>query len=446
MRILFSGNPVVSHLLPMMPLADVGRAAGHETALLTSGDLASLVAPVRVLQAGPSVEEMIDESFRRTGSHPSQPVPETMELFAGVRVEFSVADVLRAVELYAGLRVELSYDEALAQTGAFGPDLVVCEQYDFVGPMVAAALGVPWAAHAVMGPLPEPFWLAMRERVAGEYRSRSLTATPRIALVDPYPDALRSPAEQPPADRITIHPAVNEHGPAQQAEPDLPSGHPCALVTLGTTVNDSVVLSALASSVAAAGFTAVVTAQREDLSADIDEDRVRPVGFVPLARLLPQADLVVTAGGTGTVLASLSRGLPMVIRPFLADQPWNAARLAYRGAAIVIGDAAEAGAAARRIAENPAYSEAAKSVAAELASLNSPDTVLRQLIVAAATAQGSGRSSKPRPAGNGEILLPKFGPVGADNSVTAADLVSCAWPGEAGPALPAPEDPSPAAG
>jgi hypothetical protein len=103
MRILFSGNPQVGHLLPMMPLADAGRAAGHETALLTSGDLASLVAPVRVLQAGPSTEEMIDETLRRTGSHPSQPVPQTMELFAGVRVELSFVEAMWAVELYAGL-------------------------------------------------------------------------------------------------------------------------------------------------------------------------------------------------------------------------------------------------------------------------------------------------------------------------------------------------------
>jgi UDP:flavonoid glycosyltransferase YjiC (YdhE family) len=381
MRILFSGNPLAGHLLPMMPLADAGRAAGHETALLTSGDLASLVAPVRVLQAGPTIEEMVDETLRRTGSHPSQPVPETMELFAGVRVELSLVEAQRAVELCAGLRVELGFDEALRQVGAFGPDLMVCEEYDFVGPMVAAALGVPWAAHAIMGPLPEPFWQAMQQRVAREYRSRSLIATPRIALVDPYPDVLRSPTERPPADRITIRPAVNEHGPALHAEPDLQPEHPCALVTLGTTVNDSVALSTLASSVASAGFTAIVTARREDLSADIDQDRVRPVGFVPLAKLLPQVDLVVTAGGTGTVLASLSRGLPMVIRPFFADQPWNAARLAYRGAAIVIDDVAEAGTAARRIAENPAYGEVAKSVAAELASLNSPETVLRRLIV-----------------------------------------------------------------
>lgn len=393
MRILFSGISSVAHLLPMMPLADAGRAAGHETALLSSGDQVSLFAPMRVLRAGPSAEEMIDETRRRTGLHNSQPAPETMELFPEVHVELDLAAALMAVELYAGLRVELSYDDALRQVAAFGPDLIVCEEFDFVGPMVAAALGVPWAAHAVMGPLPEPFWLAMRERVAREYESRALTPTQRIALVDPYPDALRSPAGQRHADRITIRPAVNKLGLARQVGPDLQPERPCALVTLGTTVNDGVALSALASSVAAAGFTAIVTAQREDLSAGMDQDRVLPVGFVPLASLLPYVDLVVTAGGTGTVLASLSRGVPMVIRPFVADQALNAARLAYKGAAIVIDDVAEAGAAARRITENPAYCEVAKSVAAELASLDSPDTVLQRLAVSVSNSLGSGRTA-----------------------------------------------------
>jgi hypothetical protein len=85
----------------------------------------------------------------------------------------------------------------------------------------------------------------MQDRVAREYRRRSLSAMPRIALVDPYPDTLRLPTGRPPADRITIRPAVSEHGPAQQAGPNLQPGCPCALVALGTTATDRVALSAL---------------------------------------------------------------------------------------------------------------------------------------------------------------------------------------------------------
>lgn len=368
MRILLSGNPSAGHILPMMPIADAARAAGHETALLTSGGLASLVAPLRVLPAGPTMEYILEATITSTGSDPTQPGP-------------------GAIEMFAGVRVDLTFDEALRQAEGFEPDLMVCEQFDFVGPLVAARLGVPWAAHAISGPVPEPLWDALHARMAREYESRALTATPRIALVDPYPDALRSPTEQPAEDRITIQPGVNEHGAAQSAESA--SGgestvnadeRPCALVTVGTTVRDRDALSALASSVAAAGFTTIVTAEAEELSADIDLDRVRAVGFVPLAKLLPQVDLVVTAGGSGTVLAALSRGLPMVVRPFFADQPWNAARLADMGAGIVIDDFTEAGAAARQIVENSKYREAAQGAAAELAAMNPPESVLRELM------------------------------------------------------------------
>ncbi|HEX6345162.1 glycosyltransferase [Umezawaea sp.] len=361
MRILFTAMPSAGHVLPLMPLADAATAAGIETAVLTSGELAALVAPLPLLPAGPSTEEMIDRTVRLTGSHPAQPGP-------------------GAVEMFAGVHVDLAFDEALRQAEEFGPDLVVCEEFDFVGPMVAAALGVPWAAHGISGPVPEVLWAAFRDRLAGEYRSRSLTPVPRIALVDPYPDVLRSSAEPPAADRITIRPVANGHGREQDAWRGVESDLPRVLVTVGTTVHDDAALSALVASVADAGFTVVVTARPEQLSADVDPRRVHAVGFVPLAELLPTVDLVVTAGGTGTLLAALSHGLPLVVRPFIADQPWNAARVADLGAGVVVDDPADAGAAARRVADDPAYREAAGRAAAGLASTNSPEEALRGLL------------------------------------------------------------------
>jgi UDP:flavonoid glycosyltransferase YjiC (YdhE family) len=361
MRMLFSGVPSAGHVLPLLPIADAAAAAGIETAVLTSGELAPVVAPTRLLPAGPSGEELIRETISRTGLDPAQPGP-------------------AAVEMFAGVRVDLSFDDALRQAADFAPDLVVCEEFDFVGPMVAAALGVPWAAHGISGPVPAALLDAMRERLSGEYDRRSLTAVPRIALVDPYPDVLRSPAEPTAGDRITVRPVANEHGPGQNDWQGVESDLPRALVTVGTTVNDDAALSALVSSVAAAGFTVVVTARPDQLSADVDPRRVRAVGFVPLSRLLPAVDLVVTAGGTGTLLAALSRGLPMVVRPFIADQPWNAARLADLGAGIVVDDPAEAGDAARQLADNPKYREAARRAAVELGSMNSPEAALRELL------------------------------------------------------------------
>jgi MGT family glycosyltransferase len=56
--------------------------------------------------------------------------------------------------------------------------------------------------------------------------------------------------------------------------------------------------------------------------------------FVPQSDLLPRTDVVVTTGGTGTVLAALSAGVPLVIVPTAWDQPENAWRVAESGAGI----------------------------------------------------------------------------------------------------------------
>ncbi|MFC3453369.1 nucleotide disphospho-sugar-binding domain-containing protein [Amycolatopsis speibonae] len=68
---------------------------------------------------------------------------------------------------------------------------------------------------------------------------------------------------------------------------------------------------------------------------------VRYVPFVPLAQLLERVDLVVGAGGVGTVVGTLAHGLPMVLWPQGADQPINAARAAASGTAITVASAAE---------------------------------------------------------------------------------------------------------
>ena len=53
---------------------------------------------------------------------------------------------------------------------------------------------------------------------------------------------------------------------------------------------------------------------------------IRVERFLPLAHLLPRCDLVVCHGGSGTTLAALAHGLPLVIVAMGADMPDNAAR------------------------------------------------------------------------------------------------------------------------
>jgi MGT family glycosyltransferase len=59
-------------------------------------------------------------------------------------------------------------------------------------------------------------------------------------------------------------------------------------------------------------------------------------GHIPQALLLPQCDLVVSHGGSGSVIRALAHGLPSVLLPLGADQPHNAQRCVELGTSRVL--------------------------------------------------------------------------------------------------------------
>ena len=58
--------------------------------------------------------------------------------------------------------------------------------------------------------------------------------------------------------------------------------------------------------------------------------------YVPQTLLFPRCSLVVSHAGSGTIMAALAEGLPMVVVPIAADQPENAERCAVLGVAQVL--------------------------------------------------------------------------------------------------------------
>jgi UDP:flavonoid glycosyltransferase YjiC (YdhE family) len=366
MRILFFGVPSTGHLVPMLPLAKAALAAGHQAALIASDEMAPLVSPLLVLPAGPTHAALVEESTRRSGGvGPEHPGP-------------------AAIEFFVGTRIDLAFDAALEQARGFGPDLIVVDAIDFLGPMVAAALGVPWATHALSQVLPGPLLAAFNDAAAAQYTQRGITPTARVAYIDPLPDLMHAPGTELPADRLSIRPGAYDQPDSTWAAPTFPGrdDRPRVLVTLGTTVNDPAMLNELISSVATADVNVIVTlGAGSDVGAvDVDRTRVHPVSFVPLARLLPGVDLVVSAAGTGTVLATLAAGLPMVLMPIHADQPWNAERAVQEGLAVAISNPERAACAVQTVLDTPSYAVAAKAAADAIAHLPAPDQALKELI------------------------------------------------------------------
>ena len=92
--------------------------------------------------------------------------------------------------------------------------------------------------------------------------------------------------------------------------------------------------------------------------------------FVPHAAVLPEASLVVTHSGMGTVHAALAAGVPLVCIPHGRDQDDVAARVVFHGAGIRVGRNAKRAELQRAIGETLAdssYTDAAKRMAAAFA-------------------------------------------------------------------------------
>ena len=105
--------------------------------------------------------------------------------------------------------------------------------------------------------------------------------------------------------------------------------------------------------------------------------------YLPHAMLLPHCALVVSHGGAGTMFGALSHGLPQLIIPQGADQFLNAEAAAASGVALTMAASevsAEAVArAARRLLDEPAYSQAARRVQHEILAMPDATRVLSSL-------------------------------------------------------------------
>jgi MGT family glycosyltransferase len=150
-------------------------------------------------------------------------------------------------------------------------------------------------------------------------------------------------------ERRDLPPSVHYVGPCQWDKPsggspapwlaDLPRDRALVYVTEGTLhAKPPFLLRAALQGLSSLPVQVIATTGKHRDPADLGLDPVpanaRVERWVPHSDLLPGTDVVVTTGGTGTVMATLSAGVPLVIVPTAWDQPENAWRVAETGAGI----------------------------------------------------------------------------------------------------------------
>ncbi|MBK1783862.1 glycosyltransferase [Prauserella cavernicola] len=366
MRVLFSALPLHGHLLPLLPLARAAHAAGASVTVATHEGFAPVVGDLPFTPCGPSFEEIgIEYARRHDGATPRD-----------------LAEVGAIVDMFVDTRIDLTYERALAVARQHRPDVVVGDTVDFVAPLVAAALGVPWVPFSVTTALPpdleDAFTGALRRRL----RRLDLPPITRTALVDVWPSWLQAAGFVAPADSLAIRPKAH-HGDAEFA-PSFPGREqlPTVVLSLGTVVTDQSLLKAALHDVLRLDVNVVVTtgAGADPTTLDAPADRVHATGFVPMDRLLRDAAVLVGASGAGTTLGALSRGVPMVLMPMVAEQHVIAEQVTSFGAATLCAVPDEVAANVSLVLEDETFRDSALTAADRLEELDDPDAVWSRLL------------------------------------------------------------------
>ena len=325
MRILFTFVGGLGHFEPLRPLARVSRDAGHEVAFACAPAMAPAVE-----RAGFAALPLGEAGARPAERLPLRPVDRAREERA-LRERF----VRRA----ATERVPLVLDCATS----WRADVFVCDETDFGSVVAAERLGVPHATVLVMAAggfvrpdvVAEPLDALRAEH--GLPPDPGLDVPPRYLALAPFPPSFRDPADPLPPTARVFRPSWD--GAATDWSPRHPE-RPLVYLTLGTIFNveSGDLLSRCVAGLQELPIELVATVGPGIDPAELGPrpDHVHVARHLPQAALLPHCAAVVSHGGAGSVLGALSHGLPSVLIPLGADQPWNADRCTALGVATVL--------------------------------------------------------------------------------------------------------------
>ena len=369
MKFLFTTNPLLGHLLPMVPLIRAVRAAGHEIRVATGADLAPAVHRhgFPLWAVGPTMASVWAEV--RNSEDDSRSEFERARHDACVL--FAEPGVARARQL-------------MPMAAAWRPDVVVHELMEIAGWEAAAVSGAVDIVHGLGTHEPHlPEFAQLVCAVAAEQlgtpnRARELFAAPYL---DPFPPSLQPANAAPFRQVLPIRPEVGIVYPGERLPESmrhLPYERTVYL-TLGTAFNATEAWAMALEAVRDLEVNVIGTT-----GPDLDPTQFGPQPrHVALARFVPQAlvmrhvDAVVCHAGSGTMLGALAEGRPLVALPMGADQFANAEQIVRSRAGLAVPPESRTPATIRaaihQVLNSISFAQAAYALQTEIATMPSAE-------------------------------------------------------------------------
>jgi UDP:flavonoid glycosyltransferase YjiC (YdhE family) len=385
MRALFTVQPSVGHLHPLVPVARTLSDAGHDVAVCSSTSFRPEVEAFGLSHIDAGLDWLTSDQST-WGAFPPMPPPGP---------EFAAF----VVTMFADSTTRSMVPDLLAIAREWKPDLVIREGMEYGGCVAAECLDIPHASVAgnAYGAVdsPEVRYFPGNRRAVAESLARhreefGLAPDPDVQMPFRYLHLCFTPPRwdgdsvpRPPNTHFLRH--TNAVRPGAGLPPwvaQLPD-RPTVLASLGTVFNKTPgVLEAIVDGLREEQVNLIVSIGRDQDPARFgtQPSHVRLEAHVPQPALLPHCDLFVTHGGFNSVKESLSAGVPMVVVPITADQPYSAERCAGLGVARTVDGANRSPeavrTAVREVLGDSSYSANARRFQAEMEGLPGPERVV----------------------------------------------------------------------
>jgi UDP:flavonoid glycosyltransferase YjiC (YdhE family) len=376
MRILITTSPGLGHVLPTISFAHAARAAGHDVLYATGGAVTAISeAGLQVVDASPGVD--YGQIFMGAGAK----MHEQLQAMKHDDVRRSMAT---ALQMFAKVS-EPTLESVVRVAEKWQPDVIVHTPLQAAAQLAAGKLGVPLVTLQLAmgsGRMFEGLEQVTYDELREYFERHGVASVPRSAAVlSVTPPSVRGPGDL--TDEVWPMRYVPYNGGSVVPEwlLDKPERRR-VLITLGTVV-PHFGLGMLEPVVAAASKVDaefVLALGDVDLSAlgELPEN-VRAVGYLPLGVLLSSCDAAIHHGGAGTTMTIVDAGIPQIVVPQGADQPFNADTVHAHG----LGQRAQIGdvdvALIERLLADEQWRDNARRVRDELRTMPSPVEVVERL-------------------------------------------------------------------
>ena len=320
MRILFTFIGGSGHFQPLVPIARAAEAAGHTVAVAGSGNMVPAIEAAGFTAVATS-EPRAKQVLERAPLQPVDPQRENRQLREG----FAGRGARRHAEVIPGIISE------------WQPDVLVRDEVDFGTAVVAELLGIPCATVLVLAAGTFLHKDLVAEPLRALRSELGLPPDPTLAMLDrhlvlsPFPPSFRSPDFPPPSTTFSFRTTT-------ALPPNTASETPTVYFTLGTVYANPDLHSRVLAGLRELPANIVVTVGGHVDPTDFGPQpgHIRIEQFIPQDEVLPHSDVVISHGGSGSLMGALAHGLPSILLPLGADQPHNAKRCAELGIGLVL--------------------------------------------------------------------------------------------------------------